>query len=201
MVENFKHFTMSISRKLITKQTPSGEPGFLGRGHTARAVINTDFKDSDPFILMMDDMLDKKDGEPVGGPHPHAGFETATLLLEGEIGDEAHMMKPGDLQLMTAGSGIIHTETIDTKLKMRLLQLWLNLPRKDRWAQPRVQDISAKHVPASSGEGWNVKVYSGSLAGVTSPLLNHAPVIIADVKIEQAANLTLEIPASYSTFL
>src|SRR5688572_25482963 len=59
--EYFKQFTMSISRKLITKQTPRGEPGFLGRGHIARAVINTDFKDSDPFILMMDDMLDKKD--------------------------------------------------------------------------------------------------------------------------------------------
>jgi redox-sensitive bicupin YhaK (pirin superfamily) len=192
---------MSINRKLIKKQTPQGHPGFLGTGHIARAVIDTDFKDSDPFILMMDDMLDKKDGEPVGGPHPHAGFETVTLLLEGEIGDEAHMMKPGDLQLMTAGSGIIHTETIDTKLKMRLLQLWLNLPKKDRWAQPRVQDISAGHVPTTSGEGWSLKVYSGSLAGVTSPILNHASVIIADLSIEPGAKTNFNLPASYSTFI
>src|SRR6187549_280185 len=110
---------MSIERKLVHVDAPVGEPGFLGAGHIARALIKREFADSDPFILLMDDMLDKKDGEPVGGPHPHAGFETVTLLLEGEIGDEAHMMKPGDLQLMTAGSGIIHTETIDTKLKMR----------------------------------------------------------------------------------
>ncbi|RYY29261.1 MAG: pirin family protein [Chitinophagaceae bacterium] len=192
---------MSINRKLISKQTPQGQPGFLGRGHIARAVIDTDFKDSDPFILLMDDMLDKKDGEPVGGPHPHAGFETVTLLLEGEIGDEAHMMKPGDLQLMTAGSGIIHTETIDTKLKMRLLQLWLNLPKKDRWAQPRVQDITVDHVPTASGAGWQLKVYSGTLAGVTSPILNHASVIIADLDMQQGATTDLIIPASFSTFL
>ena len=192
---------MTINRKLTRKQTPPGHPGFLGRGHIARAVIDTDFKDSDPFILLMDDMLDKKDGEPVGGPHPHAGFETVTLLLEGEIGDEAHMMKPGDLQLMTAGSGIIHTETIDTKLKMRLLQLWLNLPKKDRWTQPRVQDIKAEHVPTTSGEGWDLKVYSGSLAGVTSPVLNHASVIIADLNMQSGASTILNIPASYSTFL
>jgi redox-sensitive bicupin YhaK (pirin superfamily) len=192
---------MSINRRLVKKQTPQGQPGFLGRGHIARAVIDTDFKDSDPFILLMDDMLDKKDGEPVGGPHPHAGFETVTLLLEGEIGDEAHMMKPGDLQLMTAGSGIIHTETIDTKLKMRLLQLWLNLPKKDRWAQPRVQDISAEHVPTTSGEGWSLRVYSGSLGGINSPLLNHASVIIADLGIEPGAKASFNIPASYSTFI
>jgi redox-sensitive bicupin YhaK (pirin superfamily) len=74
----------------------------------------------------MDDILDKQDGEPVGGPHPHAGFETVSLLLEGEVGDLAHKMKAGDLQMMAAGSGIIHTETIDTKTRMRLLQLWLN---------------------------------------------------------------------------
>jgi len=74
----------------------------------------------------MDDMLDKKDDTPVGGPHPHAGFETVSLLIEGEMGE----MKAGDLQMMTAGSGVVHTETIDKPTKMRLFQLWLNLPRK-----------------------------------------------------------------------
>ncbi|RYZ26197.1 MAG: pirin family protein, partial [Sphingobacteriales bacterium] len=144
---------------------------------------------------------DKTDGEPVGGPHPHAGFETVSLLLEGELGDEAHIMKPGDLQMMTAGSGIIHTETIDTKLKMRLFQLWLNLPKKDRWTKPRVQDIEASHVPTAGGKGWKLKVYSGSLAGVQSPLLNHTPVIIADLMLEPGAYTSQLIPASYTTFL
>jgi quercetin 2,3-dioxygenase len=77
---------MSIKRKLIQIDTPPEQAGFLGRGHIARPVIQRSFSESDPFIMLMDDILDKKDDIPVGGPHPHAGFETVSLLLEGEIG-------------------------------------------------------------------------------------------------------------------
>ncbi|RYZ18319.1 MAG: pirin family protein, partial [Chitinophagaceae bacterium] len=99
---------MSIKRKLTRVYTPESQPGFLGPGHWARPVISGPFSDSDPFIILMDDMLDKKDSTPVGGPHPHAGFETVSFLLEGEMGDERHKMKGGDFQIMTAGGGIIH---------------------------------------------------------------------------------------------
>ena len=111
---------MRIKRKLVRVNTPIGQPGFLGPDHVARPVISGSFSESDPFIILMDDMLDKKDNTPVGGAHPHAGFETVSLLLEGEIGDEAHTMHAGDFQIMTAGSGIVHSETIDKKAKMRL---------------------------------------------------------------------------------
>ena len=79
-------------RKIKTVQSPAAQPGFLGAGHTARAVIQVNYKDSDPFILLMDDVLDKKDGTPAGGPHPHAGFETVSLLIEGLIGGGEHQM-------------------------------------------------------------------------------------------------------------
>jgi redox-sensitive bicupin YhaK (pirin superfamily) len=92
-----KKQVMPIKRKLIKIDTPKGEPGFLGAGHIARPVISGSFLESDPFIMLMDDVLDKKDNTPVGGPHPHAGFETVSFLLEGEIGDDAHKMKAGDL--------------------------------------------------------------------------------------------------------
>jgi quercetin 2,3-dioxygenase len=192
---------MSIKRKLIKIDTPEAEPGFLGRGHMARAVIRGGFSESDPFIMLMDDMLDKKDNEPVGGPHPHAGFETVSLLLEGEIGDDAHKMKGGDFQIMTAGSGIVHTETIDKIAKMRLLQLWLNLPKKDRSAIPRVQDLPLEHVPALSENGVTIKLYSGSLAGLSSPVQNYVSMIIADITIEAGATTVQQIPANYNTFL
>ncbi|HEX3768745.1 MAG TPA: pirin-like C-terminal cupin domain-containing protein [Puia sp.] len=192
---------MSNKRRLVRKYEPGDNPGFLGEGHVARALIQGDFRDTDPFILLMDDMLDKKTNEPVGGPHPHAGFETVTLMLEGELGDEVHKMKAGDLQMMTAGGGIIHTETIDKKARMRLLQLWLNLPKKDRWITPRVQDIPMEHVPKISSEGVELKLYSGSLAGISSPLKNHVPVIIADIRMEPGTSYTLHLPASYATFL
>jgi len=192
---------MSIKRNIVHIDTPQGEPGFLGRGHIARPVIQRRFADSDPFILLMDDMLDKKDNIPVGGPHPHAGFETVTLLLEGELGDGVHKMKAGDLQMMTAGSGVIHTETIDKDLKMRLLQLWLSLPKNHRWATPRVQDFTSSHVPTKSGDGVEVKLYSGSFAGLNSPLKNYTPVIIADVTIKPGVTTIQQLPANFNTFL
>ncbi|HEV2832915.1 MAG TPA: pirin-like C-terminal cupin domain-containing protein [Hanamia sp.] len=192
---------MSIKRKLVKIDTPQGQPGFLGPGHIARPVISGSFSDSDPFIMLMDDMLDKKDNEPVGGPHPHAGFETVSLLLEGEMGDEAHKMKGGDFQMMTAGSGIVHTETIEKMAKMRLLQLWLNLPKKDRAAVPRLQELPLEHVPAFSENGVTIKLYSGSLAGLTSPVQNYSPIIVADIILDAGANTVLQIPANYNTFL
>ncbi len=149
----------------------------------------------------MDDMLDKKDDEPVGGPHPHAGFETVSLLLEGEIGDETHKMKGGDFQMMTAGSGIVHTETIDKKTKLRLLQLWLNLPKKNRQALPRVQDISFAHVPKLSADGVSINLYSGTLGGLTSPVQNYVPMIVADIIIEPGISTELKLPANFNTFL
>jgi redox-sensitive bicupin YhaK (pirin superfamily) len=192
---------MTVKRNLVKIETPKGQPGFLGSGHTARPVVSGNHFESDPFIFLMDDFLDKKDNEPVGGPHPHAGFETVSLLLEGEIGDAAHKMKGGDFQIMTAGSGIVHTETIDKAAKMRLLQLWVNLPKKDRAALPRVQDLPLEHVPSLSGNGVHIKLYSGALAGLTSPVQNHVPMIIADVTIESGVTTIQEIPADFNTFL
>jgi redox-sensitive bicupin YhaK (pirin superfamily) len=192
---------MSVKRRLVRQYEPAAHGGFLGAGHLARPVIQGDFVDTDPFIILMDDMLDKKTDEPVGGPHPHAGFETVTLMLEGEMGDEAHTMKGGDLQMMTAGSGVIHTETIAKKMSMRLLQLWLTLPKNYRWTKPRVQDISLNHVPKKSGDGVDINLYSGSLAGISSPVQNYTPVIIADIHMKPYVSTVLNLPSSYTTFL
>ena len=188
---------MSINRKLVHIDTPQGQPGFLGRGHVARPVIQRSFAESDPFIMLMDDMLDKKDDAPSGGPHPHAGFETVSLLIEGEMGE----MKGGDLQMMTAGSGVIHTETIDRPTKMRLLQLWLNLPKKDRWAPPRLQDLPLEHVPQLSEDGVNIRLYSGELAGLTSPVQNYTPMILADISLQGGVTTIQQLPSNFNTFL
>jgi redox-sensitive bicupin YhaK (pirin superfamily) len=190
-----------IARKIVTVHTPPAQQGFLGPDHTARAVIQTDFKNSDPFILLMDDVLDKKNDEPVGGAHPHAGFETVSLLLEGEIGDTGHWMKEGDFQMMTAGSGIVHTESIDRKSKMRLLQMWLNLPKADRWTTPRVQDLSFENAPYLSENGLKIRLYSGSFAGLTSPVQNYVPLIVADIQLAPDATTVQQLSSSYNAFV
>lgn len=190
-----------MERTIIRTETPDARPGFLGAGHTARQLVGADPVASDPFIILMDDVLDKKDAEPAGGAHPHAGFETVSLLLEGEIGDEAYKMHSGDFQLMTAGSGVVHTETIDRPMRLRLLQLWLNLPRRNRNALPRVQDLPLKHVPVRNKNGVQIRLYSGSLNGLTAPVHNYVPLIVADISLEAGATALLDLPAHYNTFV
>ena len=190
-----------MKRSISKLYTPPSQPGFLGRGHIARPVIQIDFSESDPFIMLMDDILDKRDNTPVGGPHPHAGFETVSLMLEGEFGEAPHLMRAGDFEMMTAGSGVVHTEIIAQETKMRLLQLWLNLPKDQRHATPRVQKLSSAHVPAKAGEGYNVRVYSGTFAGITSPVKNHTPLILAEVHLQPGAKVTSVLPGDYATFI
>jgi quercetin 2,3-dioxygenase len=190
-----------MNRKLSTVYTPSPQQGFLGKGHTARPVIQVDFKQSDPFIMLMDDWLDKTDNLPVGGPHPHAGFETVSLLLKGEFGEGTTAMRSGDFEIMTAGSGIVHTETISEPTEMRLLQLWLNLPKEDRKAMPRVQRLRVENAPGLSKDGVHIKVYSGTFAGLSSPIRNHTPLTIADIKLEPGAFTNGILPADFSAFL
>lgn len=192
---------MTIQRKMIKIYTPPSQPGFLGKGHIARPLIQLDFVESDPFIVLMDDILDKKDDNSVGGPHPHAGFETVSLVLEGEIGEEPHALRAGEFEMMTAGSGVVHTETISKPARMRLLQLWLNLPKADRHASPRVQKLFLDQVPVRSDNGTTVRVYSGSLAGLTSPIKNYTPVTIAEIKMKPGVSTVQQIPANFNTFV
>jgi quercetin 2,3-dioxygenase len=189
------------NRELTNVYAPPSHAGFLGAGHIARPVIQIEFKDSDPFIMLMDDMLHKKDYEPSGGPHPHGGFETVSLVLKGEIGDETHGLRAGELEMMTAGSGIVHTETIDRPTELRLLQLWLNLPKENRKASPRVQKLTREKVPVSTANGVTTRVYSGSFGGLTSPLMNYTPVIIAELIMQPNSSLEADLPSDYSAFI
>ena len=122
---------------------PALAPGFVGPGHLAAAVVSTEnFEMKDPFILLMDNRLDIGN-RPVGGSHLHAGFETVTLILDGAIYDRAEggTLNAGEVQWMTAGSGVIHNEDVKTKGRVRLLRLWLTLPKNKRWTAPGFQAI------------------------------------------------------------
>jgi len=192
---------MAIKRKLVNIYTPQKERGFLGTGHIARPLVMGNFIDTDPFIALMDDDLNKKDNSPAGGPHPHAGFETVSLLIDGKIVEMLESMKKGDFQVMTAGSGIVHTETINEPTQGRLFQLWLNLPKVDRWTTPRLQILPAEHVPTSEQNGISLRVYSGSLDKLKSPIQNYVPLIVAEISMQQGVLATLTIPADFNSFL
>ena len=169
--------------------------GFLGTGHQARAVLDgTSYAESDPFMLFMDDSLDLPGGEPVGGAHPHAGFETLTLVLEGN-GKE---WQTGSFEVMTAGSGIVHTEEITSKQKVRILQVWLVLPPERRNARPFLQRILREDVPAITTREYEILVYSGTSHGLTSPLKNQTPFTLADYRLAKNVTVKQEIPSHYN---
>jgi quercetin 2,3-dioxygenase len=181
---------------------PPLAPGFAGAGHTAAPVISMEeFAQTDPFIALMDDHLDMG-ARQVGGAHPHAGFETVTLLLDGTIHDpdEGGLIHAGEVQWMTAGRGIIHGENARALGKVRLLQLWLTLPKADRWTAPGFQDLHVDRVPVRREPGVDVRVYSGASGGVQAPTRNHVPVTIVEMTMKPRASIEQDLPATYNGF-
>src|SRR5690606_26071739 len=183
-------------RRNISKITQNHwHNGFLGTGHRAMAVLDgVPYKDSDPFILFMGDSLNLPGGEPVGGAHPHAGFETVSLLLEGSEKD----WNTGSFELMTAGKGIIDTEESTSEQDHRLLHVRLVLPPEKRYAEPVLQRILLEDVPKIKADKYEIRVYSGSSNGLTSPLKNHTPFTLVDFRSENGAMVTQEIPSHYN---
>ncbi len=181
---------------------PPVAPGLVGPGHLAAPVVSPEnFEMTDPFILLMDDHLDIGD-RPVGGPHPHAGFETVTLILEGAIfdRDEGGTLNAGEVQWMTAGSGVIHSEDVRTKGKVRLLQLWLTLPKNRRWIAPEFQTINANEVPVRRENGAEIRIYSGASVGLQSGTRNHVSVTMVEINLASRASADVDIPGSYNGF-
>lgn len=192
---------MTSERKLERVETPTPQQGFLGAGHIARALIRGDFENTDPFIILMDDRIVVPPGDPVGAPHPHAGLETVSLILDGKLGEGVHAVEAGDFELMTAGGGVIHTESMEPGTKLRVLQMWLTLPRKDRWAAPRLQRLRLDRVPKHVADGEEIRVYSGSFAGVTSPVQNYVPLTVADIRLRPGALTRQMLPGAHTSLL
>jgi redox-sensitive bicupin YhaK (pirin superfamily) len=194
---------MIVQRRITHTVEPRLVPGFLGPGHLAAQLVGPeDFAVTDPFILLMDDHLDVGKGT-IGGAHPHAGFETVTLLLEGAIYDPAEggTINKGEVQWMTAGRGIIHGENVATKGKVRLLQLWLTLPKGERWTEPGFQDVHADSIPVRYAQGVEVRLYSGASGDLHSPTRNHVPVTLAEITLAAGTSFEQDVPASYNGFV
>src|SRR3954466_3473007 len=187
-----------------TVTTPPPSPGFAGPGHTAGPVVDPSrFVEQDPFIVLMDDRVDMPDGVPIGGEHPHAGFEIATLVLEGEIHDQDEgVLRAGDLQWMLAGRGVIHNEHSMPHGRTRILQLWMTIPADERWSEPHLETVSRESAPTLRAGGASVRVYSGSSSDAHAPERSHGhvPTTIVDISLDAGATLEQELPASYNGF-
>jgi len=183
--------------------TPPPAPGFIGEGHTAVEVVApSDLAASDPFVLLMDDRLDIARRRPIGGPHPHAGLETVTLVLEGTLHDrDEGALGPGDVVWMTAGRGIVHNEAVETAGRSRILQLWIALSAGDREAAPRFEVIRRGEAPVVRGPGVEGRLYSGASGPWRSDTRNHVPVTMLDVALAPGARFRQDLPATYNGFV
>jgi len=187
-----------IKRRIEKISVLNYKSGFLGAGHrSAQIVGQQDFENSNPFIVLMDDHLDLSGTDALGGPHPHAGVEIYTFLLEGESGDTDR----GTMELMRAGKGVIHTEEIVGKVKARVFQLWVILPEDNRGAEPFLQRIDFKNVPTLITDDSQISVYAGDAYGLTSPLRSNTPLTIVDFHLSGNVTTTQSLPASYNGFI
>ncbi|MFL4905697.1 pirin family protein [Streptomyces sp. MMS24-I2-30] len=194
----------AVARPVLTVTTaPSG---FEGEGFPVRrAFAGINYRHLDPFI-MMDQMgeVEYQPGEPKGTPwHPHRGFETVTYIIDGIFDHQdsnggGGTITNGDTQWMTAGAGLLHIEAPPEHLVtsgglFHGLQLWVNLPAKDKMMAPRYQDIRGGSVQLLSTPdgGALLRVIAGELDGHSGPGITHTPITMIHATVAPGAELTL----------
>lgn len=167
-----------------------------------------DVKDFDPFLML--DAFDSKDPADYvkGFPwHPHRGIETITYLISGEMehGDSLGnrgIIRDGDCQWMTAGSGIIHQEMPKPSERLLGAQLWLNLPAKDKMCPPKYNDLVSGNIPRKTEETAEVRVLSGTYGGLEGPMKAHyVQPRYLDVSVRGGGRWTVETPPEATVFV
>ncbi|UZF57891.1 pirin family protein [Gordonia polyisoprenivorans] len=183
-----------------------GPRGYEGEGFpVVRAFAGVPSSALDPFIHM-DQMgeVDYQPGEPKGTDwHPHRGFETVTYMIDGRFQHQdstggGGLIENGATQWMTAGSGILHIETPPAELVesgglFHGIQLWVNLPAKDKFLTPRYQNLEGGNVAlvASPDGGALVRIIAGEIDGHTGPGSTHTPITVAHTTIEPGASVSV----------
>lgn len=198
------------------KQVTTAPRGFEGEGFPVhRAFAGVDLAALDPFIHM-DQMgeVEYAPGEPKGTPwHPHRGFETVTYMLDGEMAHSdsnggGGLITNGDTQWMTAGSGILHIETPPEELVVsgglfHGVQLWVNLPSKQKMAEPRYQDIrgSQQALMTSADAGSLLRVIAGELDGHSGPGSTHTPITLVHATVQPGAEADVPWRADFNALV
>src|SRR5687768_8148538 len=156
----------------------------------------------DPFLMLAEDWF----STPGFDWHPHRGIETVTVILDGalEHGDSrgnAGVLGPGDVQWMTAGSGIIHRELAHRDEHVHSLQLWVNLPSTHKMVESRYQDFTPAEMASFIDRGVAVHAVSGRLGDQAAPAANHWPITGLQLTIEPGSSYPLVLPAGDRGFL
>lgn len=141
-------------------------------------------------------------------PHPHRGFEPVSFLFSGKLhhkdstGSEG-FLESGDVQWMTAGGGIIHSEGPSDAFAneggdMELIQLWVNLPREYKMTPPKYQDIKKNDIPTLEDNGFEMKLVAGEYKNVIGPASTFTPILAMMIDFKKDASVVLDVPATFN---
>lgn len=191
------------------KKIIRGQKTIDGAGvHLVRVLSGGDAEEFDPFLML--DSFDSTDASDyvAGFPmHPHRGIETITYLIAGEIEHEDSLgnkgvIRSGETQWMTAGSGILHQEMPQKSQRMLGLQLWLNLPQAEKMTEPAyfsiTEDMIVKKLLINGGE---VRVVSGGFDGIIGAKPKHIPASIYDIKLSSGSELVIPVKKGHTSFI
>lgn len=192
------------------------QPHWVGNGFPVRSLFSYEShgKQLSPFLLL--DYAGPARFPPATKPrgvgeHPHRGFETVTIVYQGEVAHrdstgEGGVIGPGDVQWMTAGAGILHEEFHSPAFTyqgghLEMIQLWVNLPAADKMAPPSYQAITGDQIPvvplaAANGE---IRVIAGEFQGHAGPAKTFSPMLVWDVTLQDHANVLLDVPDGWNT--
>jgi quercetin 2,3-dioxygenase len=191
---------------------------WVGDGFPVRTVFHYEQQGAElsPFLLF--DYAGPHHFEPAVrprgvGPHPHRGFETVTIVYDGEVAHrdstgQGGIIGPGEVQWMTAGAGVIHQEFHSPEFTrtgglFRVVQLWVNLPAALKLTQPRYQAIEVARMPVVelAGDVGRVRVIAGAFAGKTGPAKTLTPVNVWDLMLEGRTDAVIEAPEGHTTLI
>ena len=195
-------------------KAPQGH--WVGDGFPVRSLFayNTKGQQISPFLLLdhAGPANFAASDTPRGvGEHPHRGFETVTIVYQGEVSHRDSTGKggtiyPGDVQWMTAGSGILHDEFHSEEFTkrggmMEMAQLWVNLPQKHKMAKPGYQAIKATDIPKLSLESGELRVIAGEYQGEKGPADTYSPLNVWDLTISSGEKQSLVISEDWNTIV
>lgn len=204
--------------KQITGVYTAPHPHWVGDGFPVRSLFSyqSHGKSLSPFLLLdyAGPHTFPADGMKRGvGEHPHRGFETVTIVYAGEVEHcdstgNGGVIRPGDVQWMTAGSGILHQEFHSEAFsrqggELKMAQLWVNLPAKDKMTSPGYQSITDAAIPviALSDDSGQIRVIAGNYAGTPGPAHTFSPINVWDIALRQNREVTIEQPVGWSSAL
>ena len=200
--------------KRIDKVTRDAPLHWVGDGFPVRSLFSYRDPGVDPFLLL--DYAGPHEFAPSQerrgvGEHPHKGFETVTIVYQGELehrdsAGNRGTIGPGDVQWMTAATGIVHEELHSEQFTrsggmFEVAQLWVNLPAAAKKVSPRYQEILSGQIPTVRMEGANVRVIAGEFQGTAGPAQTFTPIHLWDLQFTTAGEVRLPVPAGYTTAL